>query len=698
MKRTYFSLIYLLLITFTFSIEVPGITLIEKDYVINSDTLLQTTINMGSDSLIVADSTAIIDSTSIIDSIKVAVPDTLKPIFMKKMISSEGNERVLSYKQRRETDYKYTGHLISNLPFGFLNDLGSMGYPSEAFIYGMGNGYISYLKNDIQINNRLSNSIDLHLFPSEAIDSLILLPLTRGFLTNIFNNPVSVNFITQDRIDLVPYSRIRYLQAPDDEGFIDAMFSAYVTNRLNVFVEISNMSKSTTYDNSDYGIWTGNFRVRYMPSNSLNVLFNYSHNSVNTPLNGGVAVNDITSGDINETLYDEVLAPVNYEDRYQKQTINNFSVQILGSFIDNLPSTISLYYQKGLSEFRQNEKDSYTDELVLLNDNTYKLFGTSFNQSLNTDFADLDVIASWENYTYQTPLFENEKTSNSLSVAGIASLKIFDNTIVPNFFAKYLVFDETSYLGTGADISLNLSSSLKLYGGVSGFAKPYTLLEKELAETDKSSSKLYIVEAGLKYQSSDVKLALSLVNYKEDERLVPLGIIPTDSTKTTMVGKYITENINRGGVNFSASLKLWQILFEMNSSYYFSDRDKSIYTPNYTVTGGLYYTDILFNDNLQLKTGLNCYLYGDRYLTEYDFEKSVSYRQIFTNDGTTSFINSEVFSPSFRMDFFMAGTIQESATLYFTFENLLGENYFIAPYYPMKGRYFRFGVSWEFQN
>jgi outer membrane cobalamin receptor len=51
---------------------------------------------------------------------------------------------------------------------------------------------------------------------------------------------------------------------------------------------------------------------------------------------------------------------------------------------------------------------------------------------------------------------------------------------------------------------------------------------------------------------------------------------------------------------------------------------------------------------------------------------------------------------SSQIDLFIAGTIQESATIYFVFENLLDEQYYIIPYYPMYPMGLRFGISWEF--
>ena len=46
----------------------------------------------------------------------------------------------------------------------------------------------------------------------------------------------------------------------------------------------------------------------------------------------------------------------------------------------------------------------------------------------------------------------------------------------------------------------------------------------------------------------------------------------------------------------------------------------------------------------------------------------------------------------------IARRIQDKATFYFTFENLLGNQYFIIPVYPMHPRGVRIGLSWDFIN
>ena len=118
---------------------------------------------------------------------------------------------------------------------------------------------------------------------------------------------------------------------------------------------------------------------------------------------------------------------------------------------------------------------------------------------------------------------------------------------------------------------------------------------------------------------------------------------------------------------------------EVNSSYYTSISDSLSGVPQFQTQTGLYYKDILFDNNLDLKTGFIFYYTGKNNVFTYE--------------------NGLVEVPSSnKLDFTLVGEIQKTAIVYFTWQNLLGSNYYLTPYYPMPGRSLRFGVVWEMFN
>jgi len=122
----------------------------------------------------------------------------------------------------------------------------------------------------------------------------------------------------------------------------------------------------------------------------------------------------------------------------------------------------------------------------------------------------------------------------------------------------------------------------------------------------------------------------------------------------------------------------WKILIETNTSYYFNDNDVNG-VPDLQFVGGLYLKSKFFEDNLNLKSGFTFYYTGKR------------------NSYTGEWMIVDV-EPSNKIDFILIGEIQELAIVYFIWENLFDNQYFITPYYPMPERSIRFGLSWELFN
>src|SRR4030043_44135 len=195
---------------------------IDKSHIISIDTTAKVGHTMLTDSLAVKD--------SLLQKVRV---DTLLPLQYNGLIRNYQHGVVIKKDEINQLDYRYTGNIFSGLPFGYLKNLGWLGQPNEIILYGFGFGNISFLQDGIPINNRIQNSSDANQIQSEYIDSVEILPLPVGFFYETFNNSVVVNFITRDRISPRPYTRIRFYQAPEEEGFIDAVFSAYLMSRLN---------------------------------------------------------------------------------------------------------------------------------------------------------------------------------------------------------------------------------------------------------------------------------------------------------------------------------------------------------------------------------------------------------------------------------------------------------------------------------
>ncbi len=622
------------------------------------------------------------------DSIKTVPRERLTPIIPNNFLSTIRKENILRSSELQKLDTRYTGDFFSYAPFGFVRDLGTIGQPNEVVIYGNGFGNSSYSVDGISINNRLTNALDLNLFQSESVDSIEIIPLPQGFLYNEMNNPVTVNFISRDFHTSKPYSRIRFYQALNEEGFFDGIFSSNFSRRLSLFTEITHQSTDPKYKNTDYGMWAGSIRLRYLINNEFNVIGGYTYYQSNVGLNGGVDLDSIKRGflppQIDEILYSTIQAPVNYIDRYQKVANHNLNVRLLANLIGNKPTDLTFYYQSSLIEFRQNEHKSAIRDTwrwdwpsrhdTIIHDNEFNTYGAKLSQRFETDFLKIYTEALYESTLLNTSLIKRNNRINTFSAMSKASFQLQreQQKFIPSVFGKFLNYDGNSYFGAGADISWHINENYLMYLGLSKFKKPPNHL---FIYSGSYKSDFSILEASLNYKSS-------FMNVSTGYYLQELAID----------GSYYK---TLQGINLKFDWHLWKLLLSTNSTYYFIQDDKDNFQlPDFTSNGGFYYIDTLFNSNLKLKAGINYWLIGNRNYQFINFETFEITRWIRTN----AFVIPPYVDvkPSVQFDFFLAGKIQDAATIYFVFENLLNEKYYIVPYYPKQEHGLRLGVAWEF--
>lgn len=642
-----------------------------------------------SKSMQITDSTKKVSS----DSIKSIQRERLIPLTLNNYLSTYRKDNIIRRNELQKLDTRYTGDFLSYAPFGFVRDLGSIGQPNEVVIYGNGFGNSSYLSDGISINNRLTNSLDLHMFQSESIDSLEIIPLPQGFLFNEMNNPVTVNFISRNFITTKPYTRIRFYQAPNEEGFFDGIFSSNLSRRMSLYTELTHQSTDPRFKNSNYGLWAGSVRLRYLINNDFNIIGGYSYYQSNVGLNGGADFDSIKlafpANQIDEILFSTIQAPVNYIDRYQKVTSHNLNVRLLANLIGNKPTDLSIYYQSSLIEFRQNEHispvpstwrwDSPWRYDRIINDNEFNTYGAKLSQKYETAFLNIYSEALYESTQLNTPLVNRDNRINTFSTLAKASLLIGsdEQKIIPSLFGKYLNYDGESYLGAGTDLSWLINNNFSAYAGLSKYQRPFNHL------------RLIINGIPLIDNQSDYTIIETRIGYKNNSFNVSAGYFLQE-----LVSK-VTNDKTLQGLNLKFDWHLWKILLSTNSSYYFIQDDKDNFPlPEFTSIGGIYYVDTLFNSNLKLKTGINYHLTGNRGYQFINFETLEITRSI--KSSTAVIPPYADVKPSVQFDFFLAGIIQDAATIYFVFENLLNEKYYIVPYYPKQERGLRLGVAWEF--
>lgn len=647
------------------------------------------------------------------DSLRTSFPDSLMSVDslvnntklkQNLFVSSRGIDDSSTYISRVNQnsffteDYRNLSDIFTYLPFSFLQDLGSFGQPNEQMFYGLGFENISYLRDGVLLNDRWLNSYNLNKLNSELIDSIEIAPITKGFLYSTYNNPISISMNSKSKFPSRPITKLKFYQASFDEGFVDVIFHTPITKKLSFGIDVSNSAIDSRFANSDYESWKLSTQIIYQASDKINIIANYFYSYDTLGLFGGLDTNKIESENINNVLYETV--GTSKSSRYQLTYNNNANIKVIAKLFPNIYSDLTLYFNSTSQKFIQN-KDTLFNHLPIINNSNYQqTFGVSFRNIYSHRNISLDIIANYESSSFNTDDFQRNNSINIFTLSGELKFPVLNNKyFVPAIYAKTNNFNGENLFGYGAEISGRVNNSVGYYGGISWFQQQLTALEGNYYSTPNEFSSRKpmqisdntAIEFGVQFKFNFLSGKLSYFSYQANNRAIPIIYQTQNDTLLINEVSYFSEKkINNNGINLNFDLRLWKFLFSNNLSFYLGSREKRVYaSPDYTIAGKLYYLDVLFEGNLSLKMGINYRFTGGQLPFVYDFEKSLQ----ITNE-LTHLVNYETVPSSFQLDLFLAGTIQERATIFVTLENVLDTDYYIAPYYFKQPITLRLGVSW----
>jgi len=602
--------------------------------------------------------TSIKDTLAVNDSLKksAAKLEIITPIY-EKPFDSYGN--FINRKTINSLDYRYTGDLFKPFDFYFTRDYGFIGHPDETMLYGLGYNSISYFEDGVPLNNRLTNSLDLNFVQSEYIDSIEVIPSPRGFLYGAINNPSTVNFISRDFIAVKPYSRIKYYQGPFGEALVDGIFNEKVFKRFELSFDVTNRKVDSSYTNSSFSIWQAKVRLKYFLSNKINITAGYDFYNSKVGLNGGVNYDStLTLNDQYFSLYQDA-APVYYPFRNQSVKDHLFTIKFLGKFTPNALTDLNLYYK-----YNQTDLNQFLDSTFYKTIDKNKIYGVAFKQTYSQNVFNIQLNANYEKADIKYYSLSNAFLNyypikyDNYSVSSIFSLGLLDSTLIPSIYYKYenesgnayQPLINGTYNGFGGDISYYYLKNSKVYMGYSSY------------KTYAHSGFVKDFELGISLSSGE--FLADLKYFRRNNLTLP------ERYPFLTYDNYYTD---LQGLGLNLNFMIWKIGLETTTSYYSTNNNSQLLylIPKINFIGGLYYKDLLFHSNLNLKTGF-----------------------VFHFNSKQEYLNNQNVNQSNDLDFTLVGTIQSLATIYFTWQNLLDNQYYMIPYYPMPRRAIRFGIAW----
>jgi hypothetical protein len=585
-------------------------------------------------------------------------------------------------KEIEFSDYKYSANLFNSHPFAYLRDIGFAGLPSELNLYGKGFNEISFTGMHGLLNDRSTNSFDLHLQQSEFIDSIEFVPLPRGFLYGGWNS-VSVRFIPKEIISRTPKSRIRYYEGSYGEAMIDGQAFLLPYKKLNVYVDITNRISGERFKNTSLGMWTGSTGANYYYSDNLTLFSNYYYHRGDVSLNGGIDYTKIlsTTSDVSSVLYDEILAPVISENQYNRKTIQRLNGGFRGIFLPDNFTELTLYNGYSLDEFRNNENE-ITNRIFT--DYREEFYGVSLHNKYEHSFFSLSLIGNYESVKSSV---EYNRTStnnfdyNDYSMSGLVSLKLADTTLIPSFYGRIFNHNHNMVYGFGGDIRIKLFEQIEVYTGTS-----FMNSMKYNSHFLRGSYDAVNSEVGLSFNSENFSLKTNFFMTLYDNKNVLLA----SSSDTVNIYSYSSGQLDRQyGISLSLTANFYNFRYLLNISSVKSKLNGDYYSIiPLQMSTGIFYSDHLFENNLFLNTGFTFTFTG----------RQVNHNYFLDRPEIMFIYDAKNIPIGYRLDFVMQGEIQESAIIYFTWENLLDKKYYLTPYYPMPIRGLRFGIAWKFLN
>lgn len=644
----------------------------------------------------------IIDS-SLIKNV-IIPPDSVLPIEKVSFLIS--NSQIIDKFLLERANFFSPLHLLSSRTNSFLFDPGLPSNFYELSLMQNNNRSISFILSDIELNEPLTNLFDLRDVRFDEINTIFVILPTRSFLISRFNNPSSVMFKEWRRYSPIPYTKIKYIEAPYDNLFFDGMFNVNLTPRLNFEFGVTKHNAYGRFLNSEKDLWAGKIKSTYFFSNQINLNFTYLYSKSINRFSEGVNLKNplLAPGEpIENIIYDNQRALMLNDDAYHKWTTHSINLEGLLKPFDISQTQLNLYFNQSLREFRDNEHKA--DSLKIFHNHWSKVFGLSLKENLNYLFNNLEIKLNYERIIIESPFyFQNKLIDNHLSGYLFYQLNLLD-FIQPAFYSKFSNYDHNNinYLSYGTDLTINLPYNFKFIFGFADFIQSLSYDERYFntfnLTDNKTNNQLYF--GNISYLSKNLKLSLEGFLRNTKYASEPTGYYSIEQNDYIL--NYFPSSESTFGGKFDIKYSFWKL--NSSLSFIYNDRIQKfngttyhkIIQPRYQSRLEVYFNDILFKSSLDLIAGVRINGFSSFSARNFSPSKLVLVDIRTYNDSLFNYASIKI-PANFTIDLFASGRVKESAIVYLSLENVLDRKYYLIPYYPANDIQFRFGLMWEFYD
>ncbi|HTY37091.1 MAG TPA: TonB-dependent receptor [Bacteroidota bacterium] len=624
------------------------------------------------------------------DSIKAKI-DSIQADAKRRFIPSIGNIGTpidtLSPFHSREfifSDAQYAGDILWKTPGTFLREFGEPGQPSQLSRIGVDTRGIAIALDGRPLNDPVTGTFNLYDIPIEYVNEIEMFDGSAALFQTSNSPGGAINFVSHQYNNTRPLTKLRFFQGAYNHILSDGIFSQNVARGVNATFGYQRHVTDGRFGNAAYDSWNFRVRVRYNPSESLNLWIGDVYSKSTIGLNGGVDPAQSVS------LYDEVTAVVVDQATYQIVSRHDLTAGVIGRFLPDSTalSKITAYYTSINHEYSNGNPNGGPP---LFSDFQLSSFGgLKIQQLVQLPVGGVDLGGVFESRHVGQDHYLENRTEHYAS--GNTTVRLNAGTSVMGAFTgRYESLRGQGGLSWGVHLSFTPSSWLEVSGDDSRSYRFPTMQElfwkdSLLVRGNNLTKELHsLQEVSIRIKSSVADVGLTAFHKNVDN---PIVLMPW-----TSIGSNGMAFLRGSALEYSggiADVRLHASVFELAGSLTFTNSSASGGNPP-DVPKIISFSELAYRN--QFASG------------ELDLKGAVRLKAVTHHRGLQFIPRLGLFGeqtdsemPAFTtLDFYTVARIGD-AYLTFEWENPLNVNTMVIPFYPLMDRNIKLGVNWFFTD
>jgi len=628
------------------------------------------------------DTTSVAPTDSLVaDSL---LADTLKSTIIAGMgqLDTESDTSPFHYTNILWTDTRSLSDLLRPAPGLLLRELGRPGQPDQLVFGGIDGRGFSFLMDGRPLTNPVTGQINPYDIPIEFVERIELKTFTQSFAEGPDASTATVNIVSRQYNTGKPITKIRFMQGPYEHLLTDALFTQNVTRRVNVMIGVQRHVSDDRFLNSSYDSWNVRSRIRYNPSDHLNISLTDFYRKNRIGMNNGIDIDSTVSLGLDP--FNEAEAVPYSELASESFTRRDVTLGAIFNAVDDSlsPTQVNAYYTTA--------ERQYTDDTGLTSgafDNyAFEIHGISFRQTLRAWIVRIVGGGQIERRIAGLgPVGVRDRMMSA--VYGRASLDL--GLIRPEAMVRAERNGDGQGLSWGIRGEVKAWDAMVLTAGWSDSRRFPTLQELNwplylFSSAHSLVEKHRVAHLSVRIQSGSFSLTADAARRNVEDALLFRTLAATQDFPPIVISGNRSLTVDQASGSLALTLGPWEAGGGFTWTEIKDNGVPSALHPRFMLNGELSYHDRFFDDALDARFVVRSRFVGEHTGTRF-FPASGVFAE---NSGRTL----DAFSTFDLHGVFHIG----DAFVTITWENPLNREFFAVYPYPAMNRSVRVGLNWIF--